>query len=364
MPDIFDRVTTVPNGRLERDDCQPPPASAAARPARPVWRTARCSRAKCGGLWIQRCTWWGSTYSLESGKWFPAEMRDAWRRLEPFVPADQIEEIRGIAEGSGVSFEEVKLANFFPELFHCSGFAVSGAATQGGKLYHGRVLDYMTGVGLQGCAAVIVTKNPGRLAWANVGYAGFNGSVSGMNEKKIALGEMGGRGEGNWDGVPMGTLMRRALQDASSLDDAKRVFSESPRTCEYYYVFSDGNARSAVGVYALPEKIEFVEPGAAHERLPDPLRDCVLLSAGDRYKCLVDRTRKGYGAIDEKSAIALMDRGVAMSGSNLHNVLFVPEDLVFLVANAGTDSIAAAEPYIRYDLTEILRRMPDAADRP
>ena len=70
--------------------------------------------------------------------------------------------------------------------------------------------------------------------------------MSGVNEKKIALGEMGGRGEGDWDGVPMGTLMRRALQEASSLDDAKRIFGDSPRTCEYYYVFSDGNTRRAV----------------------------------------------------------------------------------------------------------------------
>jgi hypothetical protein len=300
---------------------------------------------------------------MESGKWFASEMRDAWRRLEPHVPADQLEEIRGIAEGSGVSLEEVKLANFFPELFHCSGFAVSGEATQGGKLYHGRVLDYMTGVGLQSCAAVIVTRNPGKLAWVNVGYAGFNGSVSGMNEKKIALGEMGGRGEGNWDGTPMGTLMRRALQEASSLEDAKRIFRDSPRTCEYYYVFSDGNTRSAVGVYALPDRIEFVGPGEAHRLLPDPLRDCVLLSAGDRYECLVKRAREGFGRIDDQAAIRLMDKGVAMSGANLHNVLFVPEDLVLYVANAGPDTIAAKQPYIRYDLREIFTRMPAANER-
>ena len=98
----------------------------------------------------------------------------------------------------------------------------------------------------------------------------------------------------------------------------------------------------------------------AHRLLPEPLRDCVLLSAGDRYKRLVERARGGFGKIDEKAALALMDRGVAMSGANLHNVLFVPEDLVLFVANAGPGTIAADGPYIRYDLTEILNRMPEA----
>ena len=40
-----------------------------------------------------------------------------------------------LAYAAGVAREEVRLANFFPELFHCSGFALSGAATKNGLLY-------------------------------------------------------------------------------------------------------------------------------------------------------------------------------------------------------------------------------------
>ena len=52
--------------------------------------------------------------------------------------------------------QEARLANFFPELFHCSGFSLFGNATVGGRMYHGRVLDYMRGVGLEQNAVVIV----------------------------------------------------------------------------------------------------------------------------------------------------------------------------------------------------------------
>ncbi|MFY7875867.1 MAG: peptidase C45 acyl-coenzyme A:6-aminopenicillanic acid acyl-transferase, partial [Pirellula sp.] len=105
----------------------------------------------------------------------------------------------------------------------------------------------------------------------------------------ITLGEMGGKGEGKWDGVPMATLMRRGLEECSSLEEVKNLYRNNPRTCEYYYVFSDGNHRSAVGVAATPEKLEFVEPGQGHELLGEGIPDAVILSAGSRLEELRKR---------------------------------------------------------------------------
>ena len=59
-----------------------------------------------------------------------------------FVPARFHEELRGVADGFGRGREEIVAANFIPELFHCSGFALGGSATKDGTLYHGRILDY------------------------------------------------------------------------------------------------------------------------------------------------------------------------------------------------------------------------------
>jgi isopenicillin-N N-acyltransferase like protein len=42
---------------------------------------------------------------------------------EPFVPPKYFEELRGLADGAQVPLADVRVANFIPELFHCSGFA-------------------------------------------------------------------------------------------------------------------------------------------------------------------------------------------------------------------------------------------------
>ena len=177
-----------------------------------------------------------------------------------------------------------------------------------------------------------------------VSYAGFIGCVTGMNEKKIGIGEMGGRGEGQWDGTPMSLLLRGALESCATLDETLEYMRTHKRTCEYYYVVSDGNRRTAVGVKATPDLLEVVKPGATHPQLPDAVEDAVLLSAGGRYKTLVQRVRERYGQIDAAEMIKLIDRPVAM-GSNLHDAIFAPETLELWVANAQRHQPACAGPF-------------------
>ena len=62
----------------------------------------------------------------------------------------------------------------------------------------------------------------------NVTYAGFIGSVTGMNARQVAIGEMGGRGLGQWAGTPMALLLRMALEEAGDLDAAIAVFRTAP----------------------------------------------------------------------------------------------------------------------------------------
>jgi hypothetical protein len=239
-------------------------------------------------------------------------------------------------------------------MFHCSGFAVFGSATVDGKLYHGRVLDYMTTIGLQDAATNFIISVEDKIPFANVGYAGFTGSVSGMNDAQISLGEMGGKGDGKWNGVPMATLMRMALETCTSVTQVKQLWSDSPRTCEYYYVFADGKNNDAVGVACDPDGIEFVEPAQAHPLLGEGIKDAVVLSAGDRLATLRGRIQQKHGAIDTEVAMWLMSRPVAMK-SNLHNVLFVPQDGILYVANASHNQPAAERPYVKLELRELLK---------
>lgn len=292
--------------------------------------------------------------SFEKGRWFFGEIEQAQARVQPFIDPKYLAEMDAIALASGRAREEIRLANFFPELFHCSGFAVFGEATQGGTLYHGRVLDYLKGIGLEQNAVVIVNQPDGANAWVNISYAGFTGSVTAMNEKKVAIGEMGGRGEGNWDGKPMAQLVREVMEKANTIDEAVAIMRKGPRTCEYYYVISDGKSKRAVGIAATPTSFETIWAGEAHPRLPEAIKDAVLMSAGDRYKKLVERVKESYGKLDAAGARDLMKRPVCMK-SNIHSVLFAPETLDFWVANADSENPAAHARYTHYNLAELVK---------
>jgi isopenicillin-N N-acyltransferase like protein len=228
------------------------------------------------------------------------------------------------------------------------------SATKDGHMYHGRILDYMKGIGLEQNAVVIVHQPDYGHAWVNVGYAGFVGTVTAMNEKGISIGEMGGGGYGKWDGKPMAHLLREVMEKASTLDEAVAIMKNSPRTCEYYYVISDGRAKKAVGIKATPEAFEVVKPGESHPLLPHAVKDAVLLSAGDRYEALVQRVKQGHGTFEPDSAMKLMTRPVCMT-SNIQSVLFAPDTLEFWVANADSKNVASETRFTHYDLRELLK---------
>jgi len=289
----------------------------------------------------------GFSYSLEKGQWFLHEAAKLVERQRRFIAPEYFEEMRGLADGAGLPLATVQAANIFPEFFHCSGLAVFGKATRGGTLLHARVLDYMTEVGLQDEAVTMAVEREGARRFVNVGYAGFIGSVTGMNEKQVAIGEMGGRGEGQWDGTPMAQLLRGALENCDTLEAALDYMRRRPRTCEYYYVVSDGKSRTARGVAATPEKFEVVAPGEAVPLLPEPVEDAVLLSEGKRYKLLVSRVRELHGRIGPEEMQRIITRKVAMK-SNLHDAIFEPAALTLWIANASRHRPACDEPFVKY----------------
>ena len=166
-------------------------------------------------------------------------MAEIERRTLPHIPPRFLEECDALSQAAGVSQRDGRYANLFPERFHCSGVALRGKATAGGRVLHARVLDYMTEIGLQDAAVVQVFMPEGRYKWMSLGYAGFIGTVTAMNEKGLAVGEMGGRGEGQWDGMPMSLLLRDVMERAANVDEALAMLRAAPRTCEYYYVLSD-----------------------------------------------------------------------------------------------------------------------------
>ena len=186
----------------------------------------------------------------------------------------------------------------------------------------------------------------------SLGYAGFLGTVTAMNEKGLAIGEMGGRGDGQWDGVPMSLLLRDVMERADTVEEALAILRDSPRTCQYYYVLSDrsGTIRA---VECTPAEMKVLKPGQQDPRLPHVPDDTVLVSGEDRAKLLDQRIQENFGRIDVPKLIEIIKRPVAMK-SNLHDAVFAPETLEMWFADAGRSTPACDEPYAHVNLSDLL----------
>lgn len=294
----------------------------------------------------------GAGLAVQKGDWFYDRVDEIYRRASPHTPERFLRECRAMAAAAGITERDAIGGNFFPELFHCSGVAVRGKASADGRVVHARVLDYMRDINLQKYTVLQVFVPEGGIPWVSVGYAGFLGTVTAMNMKGLAIGEMGGRGDGQWDGMPMTFLMREVAEKAETVAQALEIMRKAARTCEYYYVVSDAT-RDLAGVYATPEKFEVLKPGQQDARLPAVPEDTVLMSAGGRAKALSERLHQNFGKITPELMIEIIKRPVAMK-SNLHNAVFSPETLDLWFADAGKKTPACDEPYTKVNLKAIV----------
>ncbi len=259
-----------------------------------------------------------------------------------------------MSAAAGLTAAQGREIGFFPELFHCSGLAARGKATVDGKVVHVRVLDYMRDIGLQDIAQVQVYLPDGRIPWVTVGFAGFNGTVTAMNAEGLAMGEMGGGGEGNWDGLPMSYLMRRIMEECSTVSEAKEMLMETPLTCEYYYVLSDRNGDMVAVEARAGESPLFLAPGEEHPLLRQSFEDIAWITAPSRQEALCKRLEERYGRLDVETMKEVVKRPVAMA-SNLHDAIFLPETLDLHFAYADATQPACDCPYHHLNLAELIR---------
>jgi len=170
-----------------------------------------------------------------------------WDTVKDYIPAEYIEEMQGVADGANVSFEQVAVGNIMAMWVHCSGFSAWGSATSDGRLYQMRSLDFpvdirdpLTGRFLQENSVLIVREPFGGLASLDPSFAGFVGSLGGLNEKGIAVEVLSSwSNDEQWNGIPMMFRQRMVLDHASTINEALGILT-SNRTCGWNFIVSDG----------------------------------------------------------------------------------------------------------------------------
>ncbi len=312
----------------------------------------------------------------------------AWAKAASFIPLDYVEELKGLSDGSGVPLRELYRLHAIPDrTYSCSNFAAWGRATAGGGLIHVRNLDWNIGAGIQQFAAIFVVQPTGKHAFVNVGWAGFVGVLTGMNDATISIGQIGADTvDATFRGEPMVFLMRRVLEEADDLEEAASLIVKARRTVGVNYVVADAKAKGAIAletthqharVFRADDVAEHAIPYArpirdavfrADTAIDPTIRDRQLASEGDparagleepggsaysiRYLGQAAGILAHYGTLDATTAQDIA-RNVAPS-SNIQSVVFAWPAL--WVANAQGTQPAAQRHYHQLDVRRLLER--------
>ncbi len=316
---------------------------------------------------------------------------EVYERMRPFIPDEYIEEMHGLAHGSGLPLKVVHFMHVLPSMSEwggkkrikkivkqmiagksddelgldldlgtsCSNIGALPAATKDGKMYTVRILDW----GLHRISKLheypllIVSKPEEGLASLNVSWVGFLGAISGMNEKGITLGEMGYGDPENETlrGKPMPFLLRDVLTQASNLEDVRRIISTSPGTNSFGFVMSDGKSNEAELYIRDRDRFLVHKPGQLVQDGDETLPAVQNITYAGHYEeklaqCLGDNA----GSITPEMLMEEIIPEVVMK-SNFQNVVYDPSDLRLWVSYAQSAGQKASEgPYTLFDLKKAL----------
>jgi len=174
-----------------------------------------------------------------------------------YTPAYWFEEMKGLADGvnnvSAVSFQDLYRLTLLGELTKgtCSMFGAWGEAlanVEGVDLLQLRSLDWDTDGPFPKYPAVVVyhPNSDNGHAFANVGWTGWIGSITGMSSIQTAISEIGvyfadaSWGEESREGYPFTYILRDLLQYDYGVDDATNRLANADRTCDLLFGFGDG----------------------------------------------------------------------------------------------------------------------------
>jgi isopenicillin-N N-acyltransferase-like protein len=181
------------------------------------------------------------------------------------------EEFQGIAEGAGLTFEEVVLINLHEEFYHrtdlpqhghCTAVAVGPPDTGNQQhTYVGQTWDWMQSVA--GKSRVTEWRRPDGVSVLAYGFPGMP-MGAGMNEAGIALcwtsAALGTKGQTPRVGIPSYMLIAHLLAQ-KDMDSVIREAKKNRHAGWFTFVLADRNGR-LVNIEGSPERV-VVEPADA-----------------------------------------------------------------------------------------------------
>ncbi len=289
---------------------------------------------------------------------------------KPHTPEHFTAELEGLAEGSGLPLVKLIRANMIGEAgeFHCSLFGAWGQATIADRhVYQLRALDYETGADIQHHPAIVVHVPDEGIPFANIGYAGMIGAISGINAEGIALSEIGDsydKANDTFDGMPFPYMLRDILQFDDSLASAIDRVRRTPRTTSLMYALGDGGfgeVRSLQTSRTLCNVFDdaTLEPlTETHPRIPDVVYHGMSWDVPEYDRPLHDKLVEHYGRINAQ--VTIEDILPSVGTGDLQAVVYDLTALRVWVANAKASDEqgplnAYERPFVEIDMNRVFR---------
>lgn len=161
------------------------------------------------------------------------------RSMTPQFPADYMAELEALSAKGDIDLELVIVGNTFADIKKfggCSTLIVEADRSATRAPLFGRNLDYPTLGFLQDYSLVTVYRPKGKHAFASIGFPGFVGCLSGINDKGLALAVLevyaSNDDSPTFDpkGVPYALCYRRILEECSTIDEAEKLLRSMKRT--------------------------------------------------------------------------------------------------------------------------------------
>jgi len=172
---------------------------------------------------------------------------------EPYTSPYIYDELHGLADASQVSYEKILRIHMLPGLTkgRCSMLGAWGAAIPGtqGNILQLRALDWDMDGPFRDYAAITVyhpLNDTFGHPFANIGFPGFIGSLTGMSATQLGISEIGvGYPDDTWGnetqaGIPFIFLLRDVLQYDYTIDDSISRMAVAHRTCRLILGVGDG----------------------------------------------------------------------------------------------------------------------------
>jgi hypothetical protein len=289
---------------------------------------------------------------------------------KPFTPARFLDEMKGMADGSGVSYQTIMRMNAFPELTKaaCSMFGAWGNSTGGKGLLQLRALDWDANCPIKKFPIVTVyfpTGDASAHPHAVVGWPGLIGTIgTGYSSTGIGLSEKVWlentvKNETRF-GTPWTFVLRDVLAYATDLDSALTMLANAKRTCSIHIGVGDKNTGEFRGIEYSAKVLNIYDDLNQPTYAQHPYLEHVVywdkhVQPTHQY-CFGALLQQYYGQL---TAELTMSQIAALSETgDMHIAVYDYAQSKMYVANAAFDESkgpyqAYTQPFVEFDMTSV-----------